>query len=118
MLRLLEWGLLPLLLLAEDLDIVLELGESCPFFVDVLHSDFGTLSCCLPPCDGFLFLTEPLDLLLDPGQLFLFCSFVFEGLIFSVFHLDLLELHISLDDLYWRRHPQRRFGWSASVGLG
>jgi hypothetical protein len=103
--RLLEQRLLPLLLLAKDLDVVLELHESCPFSIDVLPSGFGTLSCYLLPCDGFLFLTEPLDLLLDPSQLFLFCSIVFEGLIFPIFQLDLLELYISLDDLYWRRRP-------------
>jgi hypothetical protein len=103
--RLLEQRLLPLLLLAKDLDVVLELHESCPFSIDALPSGFGMLSRYLLPCDGFLFLTEPLDLLLDPGQLFLFCSIVFEGLIFPIFQLDLLELYISLDDLYWRRRP-------------
>jgi hypothetical protein len=65
--RLLEWRLLPLLLLAKDLDIVLKLYESCPFSIDVLPSSFGMLSCCILPCNGFLFLIEPLDFLLDPG---------------------------------------------------
>jgi hypothetical protein len=97
--RLLEQRLLPLLLLAKDLDSVLELRESCPFSIDVLPSGFGTLSCCMPPCNGFLFLTKPLDLLLDSSQLLLFCSFVFESLFFPIFHLNLLELCVVLDDL-------------------
>jgi hypothetical protein len=118
MIRLLEWWLLPLLLLAKDLDVVLELRKYCPFSIDVFPSGFDTLCCCLPPCDGFLFLTKPLILLLDPRHLFLFCSFVFEGLIFSIFHLDLLELYISLDDLYRRRRPRRQLVRGASIGLG
>jgi hypothetical protein len=44
--RLLEQRLLPPLLLVKDLDIVLELRESCPFSVDVLPSGLSTLSCC------------------------------------------------------------------------
>jgi hypothetical protein len=43
-LQLLERRLLPMLLLAKDLDVVLELSESCPFSIDVLPSGFGTLS--------------------------------------------------------------------------
>jgi hypothetical protein len=62
-----ERRLLPLLLLAKDLNVVLELRESCPFSVNMLSSGFGTLSCCLPSCDGILFLTEPLNLLLNHG---------------------------------------------------
>jgi hypothetical protein len=65
--RLLERRLLPLFMLAKDLDGVLELHECCSFSIDVLSSGFGTLSCDLPSCDSFLFLTEPLDLLLNPG---------------------------------------------------
>jgi hypothetical protein len=65
----LERRLLPLLLLVKDLNGVLELRESCSFSVNVLSFGFDTLRCCLPPCDAFLFLTEPLHLLLDSGQL-------------------------------------------------
>jgi hypothetical protein len=103
--RLLKRRLLPLLLLAKDLDIVLKLCEPCSLPVNVLPSGFGMMSYCLPPCDDFLFLVEPLDPLLDPGQLFLLCSFVFEVFIFPVFYLNLLNLDIALDDLYWRRYP-------------
>jgi hypothetical protein len=67
MVRLPEWRLLPLLLLAKDLDGVLELHESFPFFINMLTSGFGTLICYLPSCDGFLFMMEPLYLLLNPG---------------------------------------------------
>jgi hypothetical protein len=101
--RLLERWLLSLLLLAKDVDVVLKLYESCHFSVNVLPLGFHTLSCCLPPCDGFLLVAEPLDLLLDFGKFFLLYSFTFETLIFPIFYLDLLEIHIALDDLYWRR---------------
>jgi hypothetical protein len=62
-----ERRLLPLLLLVKDLNVVLEFRESCPFSVNVLSSGFGMLSCYLPSCDDILFLTEPLNLLLNPG---------------------------------------------------
>jgi hypothetical protein len=68
-LSLLERRLLALLLLTKDLDVVLELCEPCSFSIDVLPFGFGMPSCCLPSCDSFLFLAEPLDLLLNPGQL-------------------------------------------------
>jgi hypothetical protein len=42
--RLLKQRLLPLFLLMEDLDCVLELREPCSFSVKVLPSGFGTLS--------------------------------------------------------------------------
>jgi hypothetical protein len=57
--------LLPLFLLAKDIDCVLELYKSCSFFIDVLHSGFGTLSHCLPSSDSFLLLTKPFNLLLN-----------------------------------------------------
>jgi hypothetical protein len=98
--RLLKRRLLPLLLLAEDLDIVLEFCKSCPLPVNVLPSSFDPLGHCLPPHDDFLFLVEPLNFLLDPGQLFLLCSFIFKVFIFPVFYLDFLKLDIALDDLY------------------
>jgi hypothetical protein len=97
---LLEQRLLTLLLLAENFDVVLELRESCPFSVGMLPSNFGALSCYLPLCDGFLFSMDPLDLLLDPGQLLFFCNFIFVGHVFLIIHLDLFEICIFLDDLY------------------
>jgi hypothetical protein len=97
---LLERGPLTLLLLAKDLSVVLKLCKPCSLPVNVLSFGFGILNCCLPPCDGFLLLADPLDLLPDHGQLLLLCSFIFE-IPFLVFILDLLELDIALDDLYW-----------------
>jgi hypothetical protein len=91
---------LPLFLLAEALDIVLEFYKHCLLPVNVLPSGFGLLGHCLPPYDDFLFLAELLDFLLDPSQLFLLYSFIFEDFIFPVFYLDLLKLDIALDDLY------------------
>jgi hypothetical protein len=61
--RLHERRLLPLV---KDLDGVLQLHESCPFSVKALPFGFGTVSCCLSSCDNFLFLMEPLNLLLNP----------------------------------------------------
>jgi predicted CDP-diglyceride synthetase/phosphatidate cytidylyltransferase len=95
----LERRLLPQLLVAKDLNNVLELCKSCPFSVYVLPLCFGPLGYCLSPHDGFLFLTESLDLLLDSEQLLLFCGFIFEGFFFSVFHLKLLGICILLDYL-------------------
>jgi hypothetical protein len=58
------------------------------------------LSCCLPPHDGFLFLTEPLNFLLDSNQfLLLFYDFVFIRFFIPVLHLDLVGLGIIFNDL-------------------
>jgi hypothetical protein len=84
---LLERMLLPMFMLMNDLDGVLELRESCSFSVDVLPSSFDALSCWLSFCDTFWFLMEPLNLLLNSGLLCLLCSFVFEGLILPIFNL-------------------------------
>jgi hypothetical protein len=66
----------------------------------MLPSSFDALSCCLPPHDGFLFLTEPLDFVLDSDQLLLLL--LFYGFIFIlVLHLDLIELGVALNDLCW-----------------
>jgi hypothetical protein len=68
----------------------------------MLSSSFGTLSYCLPLHDEFLFLTEPLDLLLDSDQFLLFfCGFIFVSFFIPVLHLDLIELDVALNDLWW-----------------
>jgi hypothetical protein len=58
---------MPLFLLPKDLDGVLEICKSSSFSVNMLPSGFGALSYCLPSCDSFLFLMEPLNLLLNSG---------------------------------------------------
>jgi hypothetical protein len=100
MMQLLEWRLLPLLLV-KDLNGVLELCEPRSLFVYVLPLSLGALNCGLPVSDGLVFLVKVLDLLLNPGLLHLRCYFLFECLIFPVFHLDQLKLYIPLDNLYW-----------------
>jgi hypothetical protein len=60
-----QWSFMPLL--AEDFEVVLHLCEPRLLSVDVLSTSFGTLHCGLPSQYGFLFLPEPLDLLLDFG---------------------------------------------------
>jgi hypothetical protein len=48
---------------------------------------------------------EPLNLLVDSEQLLLFSRFIFSGFFLPVLQLDLFELSVSLDDLYWRGCP-------------
>jgi hypothetical protein len=57
----------PTSLLVEDFEVILHFCEPRSFYVDVLSTSFDTLYCGLPSKDGFLFLSEPLDLLLDSG---------------------------------------------------
>jgi hypothetical protein len=59
------------------------------------------LDCSLSPQDGLLFLPEPFNFLLDSSQLLLllFC-FVFLDFFVAIVNLDLLELHVSLSNLY------------------
>jgi hypothetical protein len=98
---------LRLFLFVKDVDSVLYLYKPCPLSVDVLPSSFSTLSNCLPPHDGFLFLTEPLHFLLDLDQLFfIFYSFVFISFFILVLHLNLIKLSAALNGLYQRRCPQ------------
>jgi hypothetical protein len=73
----------------------------------VLPPGFGVLSYYLPPHERFLFLMEPLDLLLDSEQLLLFSRFIFGGFFLQVLQLDLFDLSVSLDDLYWLGCPWR-----------
>jgi hypothetical protein len=58
-----QWSFAPLL--ADDFEVVLHLCEPHSFSVDVLSMSFGSLYCGLPSQNGFLFLPEPPDLLLD-----------------------------------------------------
>jgi hypothetical protein len=59
------WSFLPLLM--EDVQVVLHLYEPHSLPVDVLPISFGALNCSLPSHNGFLFLLEPLNFLLDSG---------------------------------------------------
>jgi hypothetical protein len=96
-----ERGLLSLLLLAKDIDSILQLRELHPLSVDMMYMSFGVLYDGLPFYDGFLFLSEPLYFLLNPGQLLLFCcGFVLFGFLVPILHLDLVELSITLNILY------------------
>jgi hypothetical protein len=68
----------------------------------MLYASFDTLSDGLPSHDGFLFLSEPLYFLLNPGQLLLFCyDFVYVDFLVPMLHLDLVELSISQNIFYW-----------------
>jgi hypothetical protein len=99
--QLLKRRLLPLLLMADDLNIVLEFYKPFPLPINVLPPGFSALGRCLSSHDGFLFLTEPLNLLLDSEQLLLFSSLISGGFFLLVLQLDLFELHVFLDDLNW-----------------
>jgi hypothetical protein len=50
---------------AKDINCMSKLCLSCSFSVNVLLS-----------CDGLLFLTNPLNILLNSGKLLLYCSFI------------------------------------------
>jgi hypothetical protein len=105
MMHLLKRSLLPLFSLAKDVNGVLQLCKPCSLTVYMLPPGFDALGRCLSPYDGFLFLMEPLDLLLDFEQLLLFNNLVSEVFFLLVLQLDLFELRISLNDLYWRGCP-------------
>jgi hypothetical protein len=67
-----------LLLLTENVEGVFLLDEPCSLSIDVLPMGLDVLDCSMSSQDGFLFLLEPLNFLLDYGQLFLlYCSFIF-----------------------------------------
>jgi hypothetical protein len=59
MLCLTQRWILPLLLLAKDVDGVLQFYEPGTFPVNVLPSSFDVLGGCLFSHDGLLFLSEP-----------------------------------------------------------
>jgi hypothetical protein len=101
MLSLNQQWLLSLLLLAKNVDGILQFCEPCPLSVNLLSVRFGALSDCLPSHDGFLLLLEPLYLLLYPHQLFLlYYSFILFYFLIPVLHLHLIKL------LWRRRCPQ------------
>jgi hypothetical protein len=60
-----RWSFLPLL--TEDVQVVLHLCEPRSLPIDVLPASFDVLNCSMPSQNGFLFLSEPLNLLLDSG---------------------------------------------------
>jgi hypothetical protein len=85
MLHLIEWRLLGLSLLTENVDGVLQFCETCLLSIDVLPSGLCPLSSCLSSHDGLLLLAEPFNFLLHPAQLFLLCnSFISEVLFVPV----------------------------------
>jgi hypothetical protein len=94
---------LSLLLLTENNEGVLQLGEPRSLSVDVLPTGLGALDCSLSSQDGFLFLPELLNFLLDSSQLLLYCCFIFIGFFIPILDLDLIELCVSLSHVYWRR---------------
>jgi hypothetical protein len=93
MLPLNHWWLLSLLLLAKDVDGILQFYEPCSFSDNVLSMSFSALSDYLPSHDGFLLLLEVFYLLLYPDQLFLLCcSFVLFCFLIPVLHQHLIKL--------------------------
>jgi hypothetical protein len=67
MVRLFERRLLPLLLLAKDLNSILELCKPFLLFVYMVSSSFGMLGYGLPMSVSFLFLAKALNLLVNPA---------------------------------------------------
>jgi hypothetical protein len=64
---LIEWSLMPMLMLTKNIKSVLHLCKPYLFSVDVRPASFGTLNCSLPSQDGLLFLSESLIFLLNPS---------------------------------------------------
>jgi hypothetical protein len=90
---------LPLLLLVEDVNILLHLCQPHALPIDLLSLSFGSLSDVLSSHDGFLLLSKPLHILLDPDQLALIgLSFLFFCFI-PILDFDLVELGFALVDL-------------------
>jgi hypothetical protein len=68
----------------------------------MLSVSFTALSDGLPSHDGFMFLLEHLYFLLNPGQFLLFCcGFIFFSFLIPILYLDLVELSVTLNILYW-----------------
>jgi hypothetical protein len=68
----------------------------------MLSTSYDALSDGLPSHDGFLFLPEPLYFLLNPSQLLLFYyDFIFFSFLVPILQLDLVELSVTLNILYW-----------------
>jgi hypothetical protein len=79
-------------LVAEIFEVVFHLCESRSLSVDVLSMSFSALHCSLPYQNG-LFLPEPLDLLLDSGQLLFFCCrCFFLSFVIPIINLDVIRL--------------------------
>jgi hypothetical protein len=95
-----QWSFAPLLV--EDVQVVLHLCESRSLSVDVLSTSFSVLHYSLPSQNGFLFLLEHLDLLLDSGQLlFLYCRCFFLGFVVPIIDLDVVRLLFPRGWLTW-----------------
>jgi hypothetical protein len=80
-------------LLVEDFKVVLHLYEPRSLSTDVLSVSFSTMHCGLPSLDGFLFLPEPLNLLLDSGYVLFLCCCFFLSFFIPITNLDVIELH-------------------------
>jgi hypothetical protein len=98
---LIQQSFLSLLLMTENVEGVLYLGEPCSLSIDVLHAGLDASDYSLSSQDGFLFLPKPLNFLLDSGQLLLLCCcFIFLCFFIPVMDLDLIELCVSLSHVY------------------
>jgi hypothetical protein len=60
-------------LLMEDMHVVLRLCKPRSLPIDVLPMSFSALHCSLSYHDGFLFLSEPLNLLLNSSEFLFLC---------------------------------------------
>jgi hypothetical protein len=110
LLPLIRRRVLPLLLLTEDINGVLQFCQPCVLPVYVLPLSLSALDGCLSSHDGLLLLSKPLYLLLDPGKfIFLSLSFIFFCFI-PILDFDLVELGFALDNLRWQR-------WRRRVGI-
>jgi hypothetical protein len=106
MMDLVKRSFVPLLLLSKNIESVLHLCDPRSLPIDILHVSFGVFDYSLSSQDGFLFLPDPLNFLLDSGQFLLFfCCFNFLGLFVPIKDLDLVKLCVPMDHLHWQRCP-------------
>jgi hypothetical protein len=87
---------LQLLLLAEDVNGVVQFCQPCTLPVDVLSLSLGALDGCLSSDDGLFLLSKPLCLLLDPSEfIFPSLSFIFFCFV-PILDFDLVDLNFTL----------------------
>jgi hypothetical protein len=98
---LVDRSFLTLLLRMENIESVLHLCELRSLSVNILPVSFDAMDCNLSCQDGLLFLPEPLNFLLDSGQILLFYCCLFSlGFFIPIKDLDLVKLCVPMEHLY------------------
>jgi hypothetical protein len=99
LLPLIQQRVLPLLLLVEDVNGILQFCQPRLLPIDVLSLSVDALGSYLSSHDGLLLLPKPLYLLLDPNQLVLLSLGIIFFCFVPILEFDLIELSFTLVDL-------------------